>query len=577
MYVSIIQDDYIENVEKWGRDGEYRTNLEKLLGLVDANGNPIADSPHAKFIEGLRGLYLEMGSRLDKVLYATTGTHLRTPNRNYMPVKMDRRVKRGKTGEGRAFSPFAPSLTPRIKNGRDFDQTADIIEIFLGRVNDSAHTIGWSQTGPLIMRIAQSDNVINTIERNFGDAEARRWNDYIFDIVAGVKVTNTREAKIMNAFMGHTSRLWLGGNPVAWVKQLASIPCLVLSNQLTLKQLGAGLSMWVKHPIETLKVARDLASSDAFKARYGSALSNELCYATSDDNAFTTWKNRLVRAIMSGISFMDKVGVLIASGVYCNRRQELELQGNTTEDAHELASQWLMAIVDNSMQSGRTINMTEAQRKGGLAAFIQFQSAPMQQLQFEVVAYQEWAADRKNREKLKNYVKTVVVNHVLVPFGMTIVDTLMAFLTSWGIPDEEKRKRILATLIGEMITGPFASLFFIGAFLQHGRDMLVNSALGIKSAYGGAFGNLVPAEGAAEYIVKNVEDIVDAMKDITNGEYVEAMVAIGLATANITPGLSWTARTGKKIYDSVNEDPREKAKKARVKARREARKRRRSK
>lgn len=577
MYVSIIQDDYIENVEKWGRDGEYRTNLEKLLGLADANGNPIADSPHAKFIEGLRGLYLEMGSRLDKVLYETTGTHLRTPNRNYMPVKMDRRVKRGKTGEGRAFSPFAPSLTPRIKNGRDFDQTADIVDIFLGRINDSAHTIGWSQTGPLIMRIAQSDNVINTIERDFGDAEARRWNNYIFDIVAGPQISSLREGKGMEVVMRYASLLWLGGNPASWAKQLSSIPCLALSNRVTLRELGAGLSMWATHPTEMLKAAHALASSDAFKARYGSALSNELRYAISDDNAFATWKNRLVRAIMSGVSFMDKVGVLIASGVYFRRRQQLELQGKTLAEAHELASNWMMAIVDSTMQSGRTVNMTEAQRKGGINAFIQFKSSPMQQLQYEITAYQEWAADIKNREKLKNFVKAVVVNHVLVPFGMTIVDTLMAFLTSWGIPDEEKKDRLLARLMKEVIAGPFGSLFFIGGFLEHGTDVIVQLALGIKSAYGGVFGHLVPAESALDFVAKNVEDIVDAMKDISNGEYAEAMVAIGLATANLTPGLSWTARTGKKIYDSVNEDPREKAKKARAKARREARKRRRSK
>ena len=555
MYVSIVQNDYAENCEKWGRSAEYRAKLEALLGLNDP------ESPHMKLIAAMRGIYMHIGGDLDAVLYKTTGTHLRTPNQNYMPVVMSRRRNRGKNGEGRAFSPFAPALTPRVKNGLDFNQEADILSVFFDRLEQSAHTVAWADIGPMVMRVAQSDRILNAIESAFGNKAATDWNNYILDIVAGAKKKSAEEAKMGRLLMRYASRLWLGLNPASWAKQLSGVPSYALSYWGSNGDWVRSAAAWLTSPMQMAQAARDLAETAAFKARYGTAISQELKYATSGENQLMTWWDRFINGTMQGVMQFDKVGCYALTAVYARKREEFENQGKGKQEASELAAQWLMHIVDKTAQSGRTINQTEVQRSGeGWAFLLQFKSAPVQQTQFEIVAYQEWNADKGNGKKLKKFLAAVLINHFIVPAWSSAIEAAVACLANWGVPEEEKRKRLWRILFGNMISGSLGSICFLGAILEGAADFAAGLIVGDKSRFKDSFGDMVPAEGAISALASHIEKFAKALGEVGEKDINETMLDMCEAVGASVPGVSWVTRKGFEAYRAATEDPNEKQK-----------------
>jgi hypothetical protein len=120
--------------------------LEEIINALDPR--------HFDLIRGLREFYLEQGDALSEVYIRTAGVPLWTPNRNYMPVSIDNPHDQAKKTEVRTYKPYATSLTPRVKHGLDFDQRADIIEKCFERIDNAAHTIGWADTGSLVIASA---------------------------------------------------------------------------------------------------------------------------------------------------------------------------------------------------------------------------------------------------------------------------------------------------------------------------------------------------------------------------------------------------------------------------------------
>jgi hypothetical protein len=78
--------------------------------------------------------------------------------------------------------------------------------------------------------------------------------------------------------------------------------------------------------------------------------------------------------------------------------------------------------------------------------------------------------------------------------------------------------------------------------------------------FGSGVGQLVPAEGALGFVADNIEDIVDALSEIRNEEYMDALANIGMAVAKLTPGISAPTRIGEKIHKSINGDEKKRKK-----------------
>ncbi len=281
-------------------------------------------------------------------------------------------------------------------------------------------------------------------------------------------------------------------------------------------------------------------------------------YATRDEGSFKTWVDKYVQLGMSGVMQFDKFGVYALAGVYYNKRCELETQGKTKEEASELAASWVMHIVDKTAQSGRIVNQTEAQRAGaGWAYLLQFKSAPAQQTQFEITAIQEALAMPNDAARWKKAATVVLINHVMVPVINTAIEGLLACLTSWGLPDEEKRKRLLQMLIANIISGSLGSLVFIGVVMEGIGDLLGKVATGDRpNMYDlrNSMGRQMPAAEMLNLWINQGDKAVRAFMEITEGDIQQGVEDLVFAIGAVIPGVSWAARKGKQTLKSIREE-----------------------
>ena len=553
MYVSCVQADYADNCAKYGRDGDYVRMLEQIINSMDPR--------HMDFIERMRGMYMEQGDALSEVLERTTGTRLLTPNRLYMPVKMLLANSIAQKSRARAYNPFAPSLTPRVKNGLDFDQTVDIVDMWQSRLDDTAHTIAWADTGSMVQGICLSDRVLKAIRQAHGTKVMRQWNRYILDILAGAETGKVDESnwgvRAMRFCARLASRTWLMLNPASWSKQLAAVPCFALSSDGSLKDVAKSIAFCAMHPFQAAQVMRDLSQTDAFKARYGVAISQEMKYATSDKGRFNSWIGRLVDFGMAGTMKFDMFGVYILSGVYHNRRCELESQGKSKEEASEIASSWLMHIVDKTAQTTRTVNTTELQRAGGAwGILLQFKSAPAQQTQFEITAIQDALAAPNDAARWKKAGVAILINHLIVPTINTAIESVLTCLTGWGIPDDEKRQRLIEMWIANCVSGSLGSIVFLGTIVEAVGNLVGKVAVGEKpNAYDlrNSVGRQIPAAEMVNLWLNQGDKAIRAFCEITEGDIQEGCYDMVKAVTAVTPGLSWLSRKGFKAYESATD------------------------
>ncbi len=272
----------------------------------------------------------------------------------------------------------------------------------------------------------------------------------------------------------------------------------------------------------------------------------------------------------------DKVGCYALTSVYARKREELENQGKSADEASELAAKWLMHIVDKTAQSGRTVNQTEVQRQGaGWEFLLQFKSSPVQQTQFEIVAFQEWNADKGNGKKLKKFLAAVLINHFIVPVWNSAIEAALACLTNWGVPEEEKRKRLWRILYGNMIAGSLGSICFLGAVLEGAADFAAGLIVGDKSRFRDSFGELIPAEGAVSALANHVEKFAKALGEVGEKDINDTMLDMVESIGASVPGISWVTRKGMQTYRAATEDTREKQKRIRAYERRKRAKKRR--
>jgi hypothetical protein len=301
------------------------------------------------------------------------------------------------------------------------------------------------------------------------------------------------------------------------------------------------------------KIACDLSATKAFKARYGAAINQELKYATSDKGRLATWWQKFIDYGMKGMIAMDKVGVYALAGVYKCQREALENAGRRGEEASELAASWLMHIVDKTAQSSRTINTTQLQRAGGAwNAILQFKSSPIQQTQFEIVAFQEWAATGYGmNEKGKKVAAAILINHIFLPMITTAVQTMMLYLTSWGEPEDEKRKKLIAIFIANAISGSWGSVVFTGCLIEGVASALANSMItGEKPSLARDFRGFIPAEGAVSQWLRTGDKALKCLLECTQKDILDTAIELADALAQ----LNWVGRTASKTIKSANKD-----------------------
>ena len=550
MYVSVVQSDYADNVATYKRDGDYAKQLE---GIIES-----ADPRLLKLIDAMRNEFRIMGQELSNEIYAHSGVPMLTPNQIYMPVEIKRKMS-GKNADARAFSPYAPSLTPRRKHGLDFDQSADIMAVWIDRVRQSAHTIGWLQTSELIQGVAQGERVLSAIRKAHGKDAANQWNDYIYTVLVGKRTTGIASVRLLSFIPTVTSRLFLWGNIGSSLNQLPAIFTSALSREMGgMREVGKSLAMWTLKPHEMWQVARDLVSTEAFKSRYGSSLNAAIENADREGKygILQSGAQKVFDIGMAAIPLMDKASILLLANVYRIERTRLENAGVPPNEASERAGEKIIRIADKTAQGTTTMNASDLQNKGDVVhkMLMQFQTAPLQQLQFEYAAFIDWKNDPSNGEKAKALLQSVIINHVITPAVMVAIQAILQLIRGQG-DDEEEWKTLIQRSIASVIAGPLGAIFVYGAIVDTGATLISKLIVGDRVSTNDLNISSIASDTGLSMmtriiykICKSGAGIVDAM----NGESAQTIKEAFVDFAKRVGDITWIGRQYSKATKDKN-------------------------
>lgn len=171
-------------------------------------------------------------------------------------------------------------------------------------------------------------------------------------------------------------------------------------------------------------------------------------------------------------------------------------------------------------------------------------------------AIQEALAHPEDAKRWKRAAVCVLVNHVIVPTINTAIESVVACLTSWGVPDEEKRRRLVEMWIANVVSGSLGSVVFIGTVAEG-----VGSLLG-KAASGGdvnmydlrnSLGRQIPAAEMLNLWANQGDKAWKAFLEIGEGDIAEGVEDLAFAVGAVVPGLSWPSRKAKQALDAARE------------------------
>lgn len=421
-----------------------------------------------KLVDLLHGIYATRRDELSQVVAQVTGNPIWNPDPLYMPVKMAT-GREGLDTKTYAWSPLAKSLTPRVKNRLDFDLTANIIDIYASRTEETAQAIAFGVRGIALRSILARKDTLQAMSQTHGKFPTRRLIEQVTDTLTGGYTLDGARGGFMSALQkagSFTTYAALSFNIVTAVKQMTSIPMWTAVLQGGYMELGKHLMNFDK------EAAKELISADGFTARYGS--SNFASMVADALNGEGNIVKRLAQAGMTAIQIGDFVpGIVVGTGVYKARLHALMVsQPNTpAEVLKEQAATETWALIEECQQTSRMENTPHILRRWGIIGkqLTKFATAPMQQVAHELHAYRMMvAAHRAGNEELaqqwrKKLIQIVVANHILLPSAMYAVATLFGLALGGEPPEEDE---LYGDVLLQLIVGPYSSILFAGGIIE---------------------------------------------------------------------------------------------------------------
>lgn len=481
LYASITQSFYADNVIDFNRQ-EHARILESMLSAADL-----------KLVNGLRRLYAARREELSDVVREITGMPVWSPDPNYMPVQMFLGARGGLITEARAWSPLAAALTPRVKNGRDFDESADVLSMLSRSVENSARAISFGGRGVRIRGIIGRQSVQNAILRYHGKEQLSKLLEQVNDHLMGIdEHAGGGDVKLVRAASQITSYTALSWNMLSTAKQLGGVVSWATVLEGGFKDMFQGM---IDFDRQTM---RELMDSDGFRARYGAGMVKEIQEAITDSSGRAGFVKRLYQAGFQPLQAADMVAALaVGTGIYKAKRNALIDQGVEPATAMRQAKTLTFVAIEESQQSARPENQPAILRRYGPIArlFVQFASAPLLQLSHEVHAAREAAAGVAGaREKL---VRIMFVNHILMPLIMQTVTAMFNRLLG-----DDEDEDFWTELAVQMAVGPFSRLIFLGSAGE-------NTIRTIFRLHRNFSGRSVPAESALRLFDQGVVTSLD--------------------------------------------------------------------
>jgi hypothetical protein len=401
-----------------------------------------------------------------------------------MSVQMDMGAREGLRSHGAmAWTALSATLTPRQHNSRDFDESATIQGVYHERAKDAAAAIAYGEVGIRLRGILGAKSVREALQRYWGKARTAALYRQVEEALIGERVPSEGPLeKGMETLMRLNTYAALSFNPSSTLKQAFSMPVWGMVLDGGSRDVIGALRAVIHEP-ETVRAFMD---SDGFRARYRGGIMREFQEVFMRPGR--NWLERFYQAGMQGIQFGDMLpSVFVGAGLYRMKRDALTDGGMDPQEADARAKTLAWDMVEKAMQSGRTENLPAIYRSGSVWArsVLQFGSAQLLQLSHEIQAIREARAGVPGAKA--KAARAVVINHVVMPFLMSLATGIISALIGEDDDDEDIPDAVLAFL-WEMTLGPFGRVVVLGAWAQAGYDALIRRK---SSPF---TGRMVPAE-----------------------------------------------------------------------------------
>ncbi len=427
---------YWDNIVANGREGQAE-KIAALLTVEDMN-----------MLAWMRGWYERNRQSLGDISQRIFGVGVYAETGNYMPVKMlvDPQGLEKATSVG--WSVFPKSLTPRVRNLRDFDTSADVFQMFLARMHEAEQWKAHAELGLELRGIFGRSELQKALRASHGDKARRLLLGFITDILAGHGAAETG-ADGVRAFTD-TVRGWaavgaLGGNLGVMLKQTTSIPAFAF--EIGLKKTASYIASAFSPA--GLEAMGEIWRSQERVNRWHGGYSEEIANALRDKNPGPLKKALLATMVTNRLG--DVVPALVVGqGIY----RDYLAQGYSKEDA--MAATWI--LVERTQQSSRIENRAGFQRRHPLGNTIyQFLTTQQQYLQYEIIALREAINEPRNSAKWTRFATATVLNHFILSSAYFWMGQLYRALLGQPPPKEQLQDWVIA-----MLLGPYGALYGLG-------------------------------------------------------------------------------------------------------------------
>ena len=486
---------YHDNIVRHKREGQAQ-ELMKLLTPQDMN-----------MLKWLGAWYEQNRSGLSDVCRSLFGIGVYAELPNYFPVKMMLETQGLEKGQGVSWTIFPKALTPRVKNERDFDTSADIFSMWESRMEEAAQWKHHARLGLEMRGIFGRSELREAVRANHGASVDELMQGFITDILAGQGAVDRTTGGVQyfsDQIRGWTALCGLGGNVGVMMKQTTSIPAFGFEIGLvnTAKYMVSAFTP------EGMEAMRRIWDSEQRRTRWQLGSSEAVRNALSQKNAGVL--KRLLQASMITNKMGDSVPALvIGQGIY----RDCMARGMSEEDA--MAETW--SLVERTQQSGRMENQTSVQRRNKLGRIMfQFLSTQQQYLQYEVRAIREVIARPDSVQRWGNLGRAILLNHFILSSAYFWMGELYKACLGQEPPEDELKDWVISCLLG-----PYGSLFVAGFCCKYTLERAIKG----YSIKGGS--SMLPMEAWLKTQVNDGAKLLEAIFDSDGDTWENMLEAAG--------------------------------------------------
>lgn len=509
---TVWEGGYHDNIVKHHREGQ-AAEIMRLLDPADMN-----------MLKWLGQWYESNRSDLSGVCHSLFGIGVYAELPNYFPVKMMLETQGLEKGQGVGWTIFPKALTPRVRNERDFDTSADIFSMWASRMEEAAQWKHHAQLGLEMRGIFGRAELREAVRANHGASVDELMQGFITDILAGHGAYDRSTAGVQyfsDQIRGWTALCALGGNIGVTAKQTTSIPAFGFEIGLvnTAKYMVSAFTP------EGMSAMTKIWDSEQRRTRWNLGSSEAVRNALNQQNA--GWLKRMLQKSMVTTKAGDVVPALVVGqGIY----RDCLARGMSEEDA--MAETW--SLVERTQQSGRMENQTSIQRRNKLGRIMfQFLSTQQQYLQYEVRAIREVIARPDSVKRWGSLGRAILLNHFILSSAYYWMGQLYKYALGQEPPEDELKDWIVTCLLG-----PYGSLFVAGFCCKYTLERAIKG----YSIKGGS--SMLPMESWLKNQVNDGAKLLEAIFDSDGDTWDNMLEAAGRWMSDSNS----TVRDLRKIY-----------------------------